>query len=264
MPSTSKEAPSRQVLEELPGRALKFTSAISKSRAIRAILAARGYTRAEHEKGKALLFEVAGFTLPDPEASEDPAVAEATAELDACDETCFRLIHAAVDRAFPEQSAFLFNGGLAASKGAAAVLGWNTMLDRLDALESGKDRKDTHKADLAALAAIAKRGLDKKERARLRELVETATVPESFEAEAPAVESAEGDEPSAEVQLYDWYYEWSETARAVIKRRDHLIRLGLAKRKPAEKKGKGEKKAKESKPEGEKAKEPKPDGEKPA
>lgn len=262
MSSSVKEIPSRQVLEGVSERAFKFFMAIARSNVIRAVLAEHGYSKAEHEKGKALLSEVAGFDAPDP-SGKDAAVVGAVAELDGCDEKYFRLVHAAVDRNFPEQGAFLFSGGLAATTGAAAVLGWNTMLDRLDALESGKDRKETHKADLAALAAIAKRGLDKKERARLRELVETATVPDSFEAEAPAG-GAENGVQSAEVRLYDWYYEWSETARAVIKRRDHLISLGLAKRKSAEKKGKGEKKAKESKPEGEKAKEPKPEGEKPA
>jgi len=33
-------------------------------------------------------------------------------------------------------------------------------------------------------------------------------------------------------ELYLWYKDWSETAHAVIKKRAHLITLGLAKRKP--------------------------------
>ncbi len=39
--------------------------------------------------------------------------------------------------------------------------------------------------------------------------------------------------------LRAWYEDWSETARAVITRRDHLIRLGLAKRKKAAKRSPG-------------------------
>ncbi len=40
------------------------------------------------------------------------------------------------------------------------------------------------------------------------------------------------------VALRAWYEEWSEIARAAIKRRDYLIRVGLAKRKSAKKAGK--------------------------
>jgi hypothetical protein len=32
--------------------------------------------------------------------------------------------------------------------------------------------------------------------------------------------------------LRAWYDDWSETARTVLTRRDHLIRVGLAHRKP--------------------------------
>jgi hypothetical protein len=40
--------------------------------------------------------------------------------------------------------------------------------------------------------------------------------------------------PDAELQeLYRWYRDWSHTARAVIRRRDYLIALGVVDRKKA-------------------------------
>lgn len=77
---------------------------------------------------------------------------------------------------------------------------------------------------------MTKRGIGEAERARLRALVTTATTAARTDVEA----SDAADEPApndALLKLHAWYGEWSEVARAVIKRRDHLIRLGLAKRK---------------------------------
>ena len=47
------ELPSRQILDALPGRALKFLSTVSKSKVIHAALAERGYTAADHRLGLA-------------------------------------------------------------------------------------------------------------------------------------------------------------------------------------------------------------------
>jgi len=114
------------------------------------------------------------------------------------------------------------------------VSGVATLLDRLDALETSPGRKAARKADHAALATLSKRGLSADERARLRALVNTATAAaKANEGASDAAEEAPTNE--AVLKLHAWYGEWSEVARAVIKRRDHLIRLGLAKRKKAAK-----------------------------
>ena len=76
--------------------------------------------------------------------------AEATAEIDGWDEPNFRILRATLKRKFPEQAAFVFDN-LAASTGAASVLGVTRLLDRLDELESGDARKKTRKQDHAAL-----------------------------------------------------------------------------------------------------------------
>ena len=66
--------------------------------------------------------------------------------------------------------------GLAPAKGIAAVLSVSDLLDRLDALETSPERKATRKTDRAALDTLAKRGIDAKERARLRALVVASKV----------------------------------------------------------------------------------------
>lgn len=231
MASTAQ--PSRQVLEELPARALKLLSALSKSSLIYGLLAARGYTEADHQEGWELLLQVTGFRRAPATAAESTAARDAAVEIDAWDEPNFRLIRAALDRRHPEQSLFVFEG-LSASTGANAVVGVATLLERLDALETGPARQSTRKDDHAALATLSQRGITAVERARLRALVTTATAAAKPEEEAS---DAAGDPASTEalLKLHGWYGEWSEVARAVVKRRDHLIRLGLAKRKKAAK-----------------------------
>jgi hypothetical protein len=239
MPSLT-EAPSRQILDETPGRALKFLGTVSRSKVIHALLAARGYTQAEHEQGWSLLLQVSGYQRAAPVTSEDPVVREAVVALDQWDEPNFRIVRAALDRRHPEQSAFVFDGGLGPQVGAAAVVSVATLLDRLDALESSPERKKTRKADHEALETLAKRGVDKAERERLRALVEIAKRPANDD-DAIAAGDDEDLHASSDatseglLALRAWYQEWSEVARVVVKRRSDLIRLGLARRKPTSK-----------------------------
>ncbi|MCU0687899.1 MAG: hypothetical protein MUF34_37585 [Polyangiaceae bacterium] len=112
------------------------------------------------------------------------------------------------------------------------------MNDRLDALASSPDRQPTREADRAALATLEARGLGAAERERLRGLVQRA---ESTPAVDPA--DAAGDEAAQKKYLADlsalrgWFVEWAKTARVAVKRKDYLIRLGLAKRKASAKAG---------------------------
>ena len=86
-------------------------------------------------------------------------------------------------------------------------------------------RKGHVEADKRALATLAARGIDSKERTRLRELVKTAQSAPS----ATSVETLSAQEAALRA-LKMWHEDWAETARAVIKKRADLIRLGLAKR----------------------------------
>ncbi|MFT3773937.1 MAG: hypothetical protein QM820_51870 [Minicystis sp.] len=237
---------SRETLEETPERTLSLLRAIGTSRAIRALMAAYGYDAEDHKEGWALVHGVSGFTPDEPLETVDTRVRDAIVTLDNWDEAGFRLVRATLTRLYPEQAAFVLDG-IGPSVGTAAVLGVKTLLQRLDALEKSPARKATRKADHAALARLAKSGLDAKERARLADLVKTA---ESV-SDAPGAddEKAREERDEAHVQaltaLRAWYEEWSELARIAVKRRDYLIRMGLATRKAPAKKDEGEAKAKD-------------------
>ncbi len=227
------DLPSETVLEETPARALTFLRGIARYPSIQAVLAQNGYTPDHHAEGWKLLLAAAG--APSASAPSAPVVTpaqEAIVTLDAWDEQGFARIDAALEGPFPDQHAFVFAGDLTASVGPAAVIGVQTLLARLDALESGKERpKAAHKKDQAAIALLAARGIDKKERQRLAALVKQAM----SIAPAAALPEADTTREAALHSLYLWYRDWSKTARAVIAKRAYLISLGLAKRKSAKK-----------------------------
>lgn len=220
---------SETVLEEAPGRAIKFLRAIANNPVIYAQLAAAGFTPDDYQQGWHLLHVASGYTATPAAAPVKTPAFQAMQELDDWDEDGFRRIRAALERLHPEQEALVFGDGLAASTGPSSVVGVKKLLDRLDELESGESRKKTRKQDHAALATLAGRGFDKEERARLRGLVATAQTV-SAPAEPAAVPNAAERRQALEA-LYLWFKDWSQTAHAVIKKRAHLITLGLAKRK---------------------------------
>ena len=132
-------------------------------------------------------------------------------------------------RKFPSAADYVFNK-LAPSRGAQAVQGVATFLARLNALEKGSDsaRSATREADTQAIALLAKRGLDGAERKRLSDLVQVALGP------TPALNTASNEAAASRrealLQLKLWYNEWATVAHATIRKRIHLIRLGLATR----------------------------------
>lgn len=240
---TDSSTPSRQVLDETPGRALKFLSALSTNDTVRALLEQRGYGHDDHQEGWRFLLAVTGYKRPEAAGVFVPAIntaaRDAITELDAWDEPNFRIIRAALERRHPEQAAFVFADSLSAAQGAAAVLSVATLLDRLDALERSDDRKKTRKADHAALDTLSKRGVTAAERKRLRALVDVArNVDRKPEPTPPPAPAPAADEPAEDqrIKLYQWFREWSEVARGTVRRKDYLILLGLAKRKAAKKK----------------------------
>lgn len=220
---------SQRVLEDTPMRALRFLRGLALREGIRAALSTVGFHDADMVEGWDLLHAASGFqkvkALP-----ADEFARTAMRELDSWDEDGFRLASAALKRRFPAQHAFLFRE-LAASTGASAVLGVRTFLERLDALESAADRAATRQEDLAALEQLARRGINSAERARLRSLVEA--VQKAAVVPAPTQQDTDAEHLAHLVALRGWYEEWTDTARSVIKRRDHLILLGLASRRAA-------------------------------
>lgn len=237
-PSPLVAAVSRETLEDTPDRVLPFLRAIGTTPAIQALMAAYGYGADDHQEGWALLHGVSGFTAEQPLAVVDNRVRDAIVALDKWDEDGFRIVRAALTRRHPEQAAFVLEG-IGPSVGPAAVIGVKILLERLDALEKSPARKATRKADHEALATLEKRGIDAKERARLAELVKVAeSVGAGFDVEGEkAREERDAAYVQALVALRAWFEEWTEIARVAVKRRDYLIRMGLASRRSPAKKG---------------------------
>jgi hypothetical protein len=225
----------RETLEDTPSRVLPFLRAVGTSVPIRSILRAHGFTDAEQKLGWTLLHAVSGFTEDVKAETVDVKVRDAINTLDAWDEDGFRIVRAALTRLHPAQMTFVL-AGIGPSIGAGAVVGVKTLLQRLDALEKSPERKATRKEDQAALETLAARGIHAKERARLAELVHVAQSATEMDAPDEAGKAAREEiYLKALGALRVWYVDWSEMARSVVKRRDYLIRLGLAKRKAAKK-----------------------------
>lgn len=235
--STADSEPSRQVLDEAPIRAVRMLKTLGTHLQIRAILASRGYTHEDHNEGWRLLHEASGFNplavAPGDAlaAPLDESVRAALIEIDATDEPLLRILRASLSRRFPAQAAFVLDG-VEATQGAGSVIGVATILARLDALASDPARKKTRADDRKVLDLVAQRGYGPERIKDLRALLKKAQSSPDVLPSVDAITSA-GVDPTRAVALaalHAWWKEWSEIARAVIRRRDHLILLGLAHR----------------------------------
>lgn len=216
----------KRVLAATPQKALAFLRAASTKAEIRAALFAAGYSNAEQTLGWQLLQKASGYVPGVGSITDDGAARKAIAELDAWDEPGFARVGAALKRLHPEQYAFVF-AGLEPARGAGAVLSVATLLDRLDQLSAAPERKAARKADGAALATLESRGITAELRAQLRELIKTA---QSAATPELALDPSAEERDAAMVELRAWYEDWSQTARAVITRKDYLVMLGLSRR----------------------------------
>jgi hypothetical protein len=216
----------RETLEQTPARVLTFLMGVATTPTIRSLLRVRGYDKAEHKRGWALLEALGHRELITSHTDEE--VADAIAEIDNWDEPNIRLIRAGLTRHPNERDQVL--DGITPATGIAAVPNVATILDRLDALSETAEGR-------AALKTLAARGLDEAERKRVAALVKLVTSggPQLSDNHAVAErEAAHVDADEAFVQalleLREWHDEWSEIARLALKRRDHQIRVGIAER----------------------------------
>jgi hypothetical protein len=220
----------KRVLAAIPAKAQIFLRAAATKLEIRAALFAAGYSEEEQALGWQLLEKASGYVPGIASPSADTAARAAIAEIDAWDEPGLKRVGAALGRLHPEQHAFVF-AGLETAQGIGSLLSVATLLDRLDALERAPERAGTRAADRAAIATLTGRGITPEVRRRLRELLKVAQT-----AEAPVfpVDASSEERDQALRELRAWYKDWSETARAVIRRRDYLVMLGLTQRRKAE------------------------------
>lgn len=210
-------APSRTVLSQVPERVVVFLRGASSHTGARAALAAGGYTERDHREGCSLLLAACAYAAPriDPRA-DDPA-RHAQAELATWVRTHFRRLRVATERLHPEALALF--AGLTAEGEAESVLLVATFLRRLEKLSRRRAPAD---------ATLVARGLGPAERARLRTLV--ARAQHAAPMHTVYATQFEDDREAELIALYRWHADWAATARALIKRKDALIALGLAAR----------------------------------
>lgn len=223
---TSIEVPTTATLVDVPRRAFAFLNAIGTQPGIYQLLCTAGYTEAEHGEGWRRLQKASGGQFLSAPLLAGRAN-DAIRELDDQDESLLHRAHAALVNRFSAQAEFVFSD-LAPTQGPAAVLGVVTFLDRLDALEAGRD--GTSDDDKKAIAFLATRGIDASERKRLRDLVALAQSAPPLPAPIPNMIQSNTEHEKALAELYVWYAEWVEIARVVVSRRADQIMLGIARR----------------------------------
>ncbi len=217
-----------EVLEATPARVADFVRGVALRVEIRALLFAVGYTPAEQETAWELLMATMESSEAAPRREAESGKARAALEaLAGLDGSLFRRMHAVLGRFHPEQEAFLFDQ--IDEDVARPEVAIGKVCDRVAALAGSPERAATREADQLALRTLAQRGMDTAYFANLREVVVLAREVVSPAPQLPGPRSEKREK--ALLELHAWYKDWSETARAVIKRRDHLILLGLAKRK---------------------------------
>lgn len=223
---------SERTLAETPPRVAKFIYGITSNQSVWVALSEAGMTKEALDEGRSLL-NTALLLQTDQTRPGADAQRKALAEVDAWDEPHFRAYKATLRRHHPLAGAYVFHD-LSATTGLKAVIGVQTFLNRVDALDDGTDphRKDTKTEDKAAADHLATRGLTRAERTRLRGLVQAA-LGEGREApreEVEAQHAAAQARATSLLELRSWYDEWSSIAHAHVKKRSHLISMGLAER----------------------------------
>jgi hypothetical protein len=234
--ATGEDAPSERAeanvaqatLETTPRRAMIFIYGVARSPEIRRKLATRGFGPDTQQQGLKLLHRACAYEEPVEEPRTDAEVREAGDKINEEGEDLFRVVRASLGHRHPQQAAFLLQG-IVQAKGAQAVLNVSLFLERIEELRNGPARQATRAADHAALAILARRGIGPVELAGLAKLVRIAYSAKSV-ADDGQRERLTAERQAALVALRTWYEEWSELARACIKRRDLLQNLGLARR----------------------------------
>jgi len=217
-----------------------FLSTLSRSRAIRLLIAERGYTNEVHRTGWSLLYQVMSHQrpwLPDNEAMVTPQ-ASAMAELDRLDNLYFAYARACIETRYPEQASFLFKN-LQVGVGPESILNFKAYVERLQSMREGSNpyRDEMREADRAAVERLESRNVAGAEvEARILALVDQAmdVVPDE-DADPYLMDTAAYQALAWE--FHTWLKDWRDTAKVAVTGRRARIRLGLArfrrKRKPA-------------------------------
>jgi hypothetical protein len=219
---------SDEILEEAPLQVAKLLLGLGALPRARALLAQAGLSPADVAEGRELVLRC----LAEPDAPEVPIdppedrqTREAVEALGQEARRVFPRLAAALRRADPGVHTYLF-GDHGAGRGTYPVMAWARLLGRLDVLEHGTDpaRQAFRDPDRAAVALLARRGLDAAARQRYAGLVAVVLSPGlSIPASRPV-----DDRRERLAAAKQWLDEWSTIAHTAIQNRNDLIRLGLA------------------------------------
>jgi hypothetical protein len=216
------QPPSEWALRELPARVAIFLRAVGTHSPLRVALKAGGYGSADHAEGLRLLAAACPYLEDAFDPTADQTARNAAAELENWAKKHLMRLRAAITRLHPDVVTFF---PARVPEGAAVILVVGTLLDGVARLETEPD--GAHVLD-----TLKQRGLDEEQLRHLALLVRDA-----MHAEPPPVRSTsragveDAEAPNAElVALHRWYDDWAGTARALVGRKDWLIRMGLVDR----------------------------------
>ncbi len=214
---------SDRVLARTPALALKLLSTLSSNAGALLALQSVGFKDADFEQGWALIRSVPPVAKV---VAQPTTYLDSVRELETWHGPNFTIARAALTHLHPTLADFVFNG-VVEGHGIDAAVAVDKFLSNLDELENGAKRKHRRKSDHAALETLATRGITKQVRAHLGSLVVIVEA-------APPTHVVEATPPTARrdalLKLHAWVTDWHDCARAVITRRDLLIRLGIGKR----------------------------------
>lgn len=233
--------PSLRTLERAPQRALKFLTASSRNLEIKALLEAVGLDAEARRQGWRRIHAVSEPGERTPAIIFDPKIVEAVRHLDRFDNHYLPIVDVTLRYHHPQAHDIVFAGGLEAAEGDASVLVSRKLVERVESLGE------------APRALLAKRGLTAEKLAEARgwlALVEgvdlarmdppvgaaEVALDEDFDDDAAGDAADEAGDAGpvdrawyqAALELWRWLDEWTTIAHRVVKRRTHLIQLGLA------------------------------------
>lgn len=114
---------------------------------------------------------------------------------------------------------------LSQTEGAAVIISVSTFIERI--AELGRAEAGYGQAGKDARKLLARRGLTPKVIDEAKALLDQVTTLEEAPAELPDLEEERTRLAQAEEAMWAWYLEWAEIARAAIKDRALLRRLGF-------------------------------------
>ncbi len=201
-------------------RAILFLRTVARNDVIRATLQRGGYGPADHNEGRQLLNAVCEYPNVALDHSADERARSALSEIDQYVRAHFARYRAAIEHYYPNLTHLI---PLRTSRDPAAALqAMRALLNWLNEAESADKNQ--------IIQTLAQRGLGLDELQRLTELAELAS-----SVNDPEISHANQDINTRDqvlLALHRWYSDWTTTARALIKRKDHGNSLGIGERQP--------------------------------